>query len=48
MLQNKKFLISYKLFFALLGFSAIVTEIATAVERGTFNPANFFSFSRLK
>lgn len=44
MLQNKKLLIGYKLFFALLGFSAIVTEIATIVERGRFNPANFFSF----
>jgi len=44
MVQNKRFLIAYKLFFALLGFSAIVTEIATIVERGRFNPANFFSF----
>lgn len=44
MLQNKKLLIGYKLFFALLGFSAIVTEIATIAERGRFNPANFFSF----
>lgn len=44
MLQNKKLLIGYKLFFALLGFSAIVTEIATITERGRFNPANFFSF----
>lgn len=37
-------LIAYKLFFALLGFSAIVTEIATVVERGTFAPGNFFSY----
>lgn len=43
-MSNKKFLVSYKLFFALLGFSAIVTEIATLVERGYFNPSNFFSF----
>lgn len=28
----------------MLGFSAIVTEIATLSERGSFNPANFFSF----
>ena len=35
---------SYKLFFAFLGFSALVTEIATSVERGVFNPGNFFSF----
>lgn len=44
MLKNKKFLISYKLLFALLGFAAIITEIAVVVERGTFDPANFFSF----
>lgn len=30
--------------FALLGFSAIVTEIATIVERGRFVPINFLSF----
>ena len=30
--------------FALLGFSAVVTEIATLVARGRFVPANFFSF----
>ena len=30
--------------FALLGFSAVVTEIATLVERGLFNPFNFFSY----
>lgn len=44
MKQNKKFLVGYKLFFGLLGFSAIVTEVATIVERGTFNPVNFFSY----
>ncbi len=44
MLQNKKLLIGYKLLFGLLGFSAVVTEIATIVERGRFNPANFFSY----
>jgi len=44
MFKTKNFLISYKLFFAFLGFSALVTEIATSVERGVFNPANFFSF----
>jgi hypothetical protein len=41
---SKSTLITYKLLFALLGFSAIVTEIAVLVERGHFNPANFFSF----
>lgn len=40
----KKFLISYKVVFALLGFSALVTEIVASVERGIFNPGNFFSF----
>lgn len=44
MLKDKNLRISYKLFFALLGFGAIVTEIATLVERGHFNPVNFFSF----
>jgi hypothetical protein len=44
MMQNKKLLVGYKLFFALLGFSAIVTEIATIAARGRFNPVNFFSF----
>lgn len=44
MIQNKKLLIGYKLFFGLLGFSAFVTEIATIVERGRFNPINFFSY----
>lgn len=29
---------------ALLGFSAVVTEVATLVERGTLVPANFLSF----
>lgn len=37
-------LIGYRVFFALLGFSAIVTEIATIIAWGTFKPANFFSF----
>ena len=44
MVNNKKFLISYKLFFAFLGFSAIVTEIVATLERGVFNASNFFSF----
>jgi hypothetical protein len=39
-----KCLILFKTFFSLLGFSAIVTAIATLVERGTFDPVNFFSF----
>lgn len=44
MLKNKNFLIAYRLFFGLLGFAAIITEIAVISERGNFNPANFFSF----
>lgn len=43
-MRNKKFLICFKVFFALLGFAAIVTEIATTVERDIFNAGNFFSF----
>lgn len=41
---STKQLITYKVLFALLGFSAVVTEIATLVERGTFNAVNFFSY----
>ena len=44
MFKSKKFLVFYKLFFALLGFSAVVTEIAVISERGVFNVGNFFSF----
>jgi hypothetical protein len=44
MIRNKKLLIGYKLFFGLLGFSAIVTEVATIAERGQFDAANFFSY----
>lgn len=44
MIKNKNILIAYKLAFSFLGFSAVVTEIATLAERGVFNPANFFSF----
>lgn len=43
-MRSKKILVSYKIVFALLGFSAVVTEIATLVERGQFNPFNFFSY----
>lgn len=37
-------LVGYKLFFGLLGFSSIVIEIATLIERGRFRPVNFFSY----
>jgi len=38
------FAIGYKVFFGFLGFTAIATEVATLVERGMFNPVNFFSY----
>lgn len=37
-------LIIGKMVFAFLGFSAIVTEIATLVARGRFRPSDFFSY----
>ncbi len=37
-------LTGYRLVFGLLGFSAVVTEVATLRERGTFVPVNFFSY----
>ena len=42
--MNRNYVVGYKVFFALLGFSAIVTEIATIAARGMWNPGNFFSF----
>src|SRR5687767_167458 len=44
MIKNKNVLIGYKLFFGLLGLSSIIIEIATIIERGRFNPVNFFSY----
>lgn len=44
LMQNKRLLVGYRVVFALLGFSAVVTEIATIIERGRFVPANFFSY----
>lgn len=44
MIKNKKLLIGYKIFFALLGFAAIVTEVAVTLERGGFDAVNFFSY----
>lgn len=37
-------LIAFKLCFGLVGFSAVVTEVATLIERGVFDPVNFFSY----
>jgi len=42
--MKKNYLVGYKLFFALLGFSAIVTEIATLVAWNKFDGGNFFSY----
>jgi hypothetical protein len=41
---NKKFLITYKVFFALLGLAAITQEIIVLVDRGTYNFINFWSY----
>ena len=41
---GERWIVLAKTLFALLGFSAVVTEIATVVSRGRFNPSNFFSF----
>lgn len=38
------FAIGYKVFFGFLGFTAVATEVATLVERGSFNALNFFSY----
>lgn len=43
-MANRGLLVGYRLFFALLAFAAIVTEIATLVERDRFVPGNFFSY----
>jgi len=43
-MKAKNYLATYRTLFALLGFSAIVTEIAVLTERGVFAPENFFSF----
>lgn len=44
MLRNKQALIIYKLFFALLGLSTLLTEIVVLIGRDRFNPINFFSY----
>ena len=42
--MKKNYLVGYKVFFGLLGFSAIVTEVAVLWANGKFAPANFFSY----
>lgn len=43
-MTRSRSLIAFRMVVGLLGFSAVVTEIATLIERGRFNPGNFFSF----
>lgn len=42
--MKRNYLVGYKVFFGLLGFSALITEIAAIAVRGQWNAANFFSF----
>jgi len=42
--MKRNYLVAYKVFFGLLGFSAIVTELAILGTKGILIPANFFSF----
>lgn len=44
MKTNKNFLVGFKVFFGLLGLSAVVTEMVVTIGRGTFRPENFFSY----
>lgn len=43
-MNQKTVLVTFKTVIALLGFSAIVTELATLVERQSLNIVNFFSY----
>jgi len=43
-MRTRYLLTGYRLVFGLLGFSAVVTEVATLRERGRFAPFNFFSY----
>ncbi len=42
--MKRNYLVGYRVFFSLLGFSAIVTEIAVLWANGKLVPGNFFSF----
>ena len=42
--MKRNYLIGYKVFFGLLGFSAIITEIATLAAQNMFSASNFFSY----
>lgn len=41
---RESLLVWYRLVFAIVGMAAVLTEITVLLERGTFVPANFFSF----
>ncbi len=43
-MRHRWSLVWFRLVFAFLGFSALVTEVATLVARDRFDPGNFFSF----
>ncbi|WP_091733297.1 Pr6Pr family membrane protein [Nocardioides scoriae] len=43
-MTSRRWLPVVRVAFALLGFSAVVTELATLVERGAFRPTEFFSY----
>lgn len=42
--MHAHFVSLYRFIFAILGLSAIITEIVVLIDRGTFDPVNFFSF----
>ncbi|MFV0484684.1 MAG: Pr6Pr family membrane protein [Candidatus Saccharimonadales bacterium] len=42
--KHKPIFATYKILFALLGLSALITDIAIYISRGTFNPITFFSY----
>lgn len=44
MVTRKNLLVGYKFLCGLLGLSALITEVVVLVDRGTFDPGNFFSF----
>lgn len=44
MVGTRNFLIVCKIFFSLLGLTAVATEITVLLQRGQFSPTNFFSF----
>ena len=42
--MKRNYLVGYKVFFGLLGFSAVVTELAILGTKGVLVPSNFFSY----